>query len=320
MNRKTGRNLIFIVSILIAAVFLSLANGSVKIPLGNLFDDNNRPIIILRMLRILAAAIAGSGLSVAGIVFQAILRNPLAEPYVLGTSSGAGLGAVTAVITGAGVYFVPIYAFIGALGSIILVYSVAKAGSKVPVQSLILSGVIISVALSAILVFLVSFSSNEAIHGMMWWLWGSLEIYDIKLLFIVGVITVICIGISYIFSQDLNAISIGEEEAMHLGVDVEKTKVILLLLTSFLTASIVCVTGIIGFVGLVIPHFMRMIVGPNHKVLIPSSCVFGCAFLVLCDMLGRTVFSPIEIPIGVMTALIGAPVFIILLKNKEKIR
>lgn len=307
-------------AILAVAIAIGLSNGSVSIPLADLFRTANRDILFLRSLRVLAAIMVGSGLAVSGIALQAVLRNPLAEPYLLGTSSGAGLGAVIATVLGLGAVYLPLSAFVGALATVIVVYVIAREGGKIPVQSLILSGVIASLALSGIIVFLVSTSSNEAMHGLMWWLWGSLEIYDIRLLLAVSVIVVISTGAIYVLSQDLNAISIGEEEASHLGVNTEAVKKILLCLTSLVSASLVCVSGIIGFVGLIIPHALRFAVGPNHRILIPCACLGGAAFMIICDTIARTVMAPIEIPIGVITAILGAPIFIILLKTAKRVR
>jgi len=306
--------------ILILAVLLGIIKGSVNIPLGELFFKANQPIIMLRAFRIIVGIIAGMGLAVSGIVLQAILRNCLAEPYLLGTSSGAGLGAVLAIVMGISGVYLPFMAFIGAILSVILVYNLARENNKIPEQSLILSGVIVSVALSAIIIFLISISSNEAFHGATWWLWGSLQVYDFKLLGIVSFIVLAGVAVIYIFSQDLNAISIGEEEALHLGVNIEIIKRVLIIVTSLITASVVCICGIIGFVGLMIPHMMRLVVGPNHKILIPATCLAAAIFMVVCDTLSRTLFPPLEIPIGVITAILGAPVFIFLLKRRQKVR
>lgn len=310
------KKILALLVILFFTILLAVIKGSVNIPLRELFLKNNHPILILRLTRIFVAIIAGSGLAVAGIVLQAILRNALAEPYLLGTSSGAGLGAVIAVMLGVSGLYLPPAAFIGAIVSFVLVYNLARQNNKIPEQSLILSGVIISVAFSAIMVFLISISANEALHGMAWWLWGNLQVFDFRLIFTVSLIVFSGIAVIYLFSQDLNAISIGEEEAMHLGVDVEHVKRILILIASLITASIVCIAGIIGFVGLIVPHMMRLVVGPNHKKLIPATCLAAAIFMVACDLLARTLFSPLEIPIGVITAVVGAPVFMFLLKRK----
>jgi len=319
MNLTVKRNTLILMLVLLFAIVLAAVKGPVDIPLGQILLRDNRQILLLRLSRILLAMITGSGLAAAGIAMQAILKNPLAEPYLLGTSSGAGLGAVVATILGAGAVFLPFAAFIGSVSSVILVYLIAKEGNRIPVQSLILSGVIVSIAMSGLIVFLVSVSAKEGLHGLMWWLWGSLEVYDAGFLFIVSAIVLAGIAAIFVFSQDMNAMSIGDEEAMHLGIKTETVKKILFLVTSLITASLVSISGVIGFVGLIIPHLMRFIVGPNHKTLIPASCLAAAAFMVLCDTLSRTMFAPIEIPIGVITATIGVPVFIVLLKTKQRI-
>jgi len=314
------KRILILFVILFLVIVLGIFKGSVETSFKDLLLKDNQPIVRLRLLRILLAIIAGSGLAVSGIVLQAILRNSLADPYLLGTSSGAGFGAVIAIILGISGVYLPLAAFLGALLSIILVYNLAKENNKIPEQSLILSGVIVSVALSAIIVFLVSISGNEALHEITWWLWGSLAVYDLKLLLIVSTVVAIGIAAIYVFAQDLNAMSIGEEEAIHLGVDIELVKKILILIVSLITASLVCICGIIGFVGLMIPHMMRLVVGPNHKILIPTTCLAAAIFMIACDTLSRTIFPPLEIPIGVITAILGAPTFIFLLKRKQRIK
>jgi iron complex transport system permease protein len=313
------RNLLILFLLLCAAIIFALVKGAVNIPLVDLLLRDNQAIFNLRLLRIAAAILVGSGLAVSGIALQAILRNPLAEPYLLGTSSGAGLTAVIAVILGVSRIYMPLAAFLGAVLSILIVYSLAKERGVIADKSLILSGVIISVAFSSVIVFLVSLFGNEAMHEMNWWLWGSLQVYDYKLLLLVALPVILGICLIYFFAQDLNAISMGEEEAMHLGIDTQNIKKIIILVTALITASLICICGIIGFVGLIIPHMMRLVVGPNHKVLIPTTCLAASVFMVFCDLFSRTLFSPLEIPIGVITAMIGAPVFIVLLKKGKRI-
>lgn len=318
MNKRLPRKILILFLILITGIILGVLNGSSDIPSSQLLLRENQPILYLRLLRIFAAVVIGAGLAVSGIVLQAILRNPLAEPYLLGTSSGAGLGAVVALILGISRIYLPLAAFLGAVLSIILVYNLAKQNNRIRDESLILSGVIVSVAFSAIIVFLVSTSGNETLQGLSWWLWGSLQVYDFNLLFIVSLIVLLGICAIYVFAQDLNAISIGAEEAMHLGIDVELTKKILILITSLITASLVSLCGVIGFVGLLMPHLVRMLSGPNHKTLIPLACLAAAIFMVACDILSRVIYPPLEIPIGVITAILGAPVFIILLRRSQK--
>ncbi len=306
--------------VLLASVILGISKGSVNLTIPQLFYLENRPILLLRILRIIAAVVAGSGLAVCGIALQAILRNPLAEPYLLGTSSGAGFGAVVALILGVFNIYLPLAAFIGALLTVILVYTLAKQNHKITTQSLILCGVVISIALSGIVVFLVTFFDNKALHSLLWWLWGSLQVYDLKLLGTVSAIVTIGILLIYFLAQDLNALSFDEESAIHLGIKTETIKKFLFFATSLITAAVVCICGIIGFVGLIIPHAMRFFVGPNHKILIPAACLAASSFMIFCDLLSRTLMPPTEIPIGVMTACIGAPVFIVLLKTKGTTR
>lgn len=308
------------VILLVVAILWGILKGAVDISFRDLFLPENQPIVILRLMRIALSIVAGSGLAVSGIVLQAIMRNSLAEPYLLGTSSGAGLGAVIAIIIGVSWATIPVFAFIGAIFSLVLVYNLARQNGRIPEQSLILSGVVVSIALSAIIVFMISISGSEVLHGATWWLWGNLQVYDLKFLIMVSVTVFFGIAAIYIFFQDLNAISIGEEEAIHLGVNVNQVKRILIVLASLVTASIVSVCGIIGFVGLMIPHMMRLVVGPNHKVLIPATCLAAAIFMVFSDTLARTLLPPLEIPIGVITAAVGAPIFIILLKRSQRVK
>ncbi len=313
------RNVI-LTAILLATILLSLIKGSTHIPLKELFLPDNIQILSLRFSRIILAITAGCGLAVSGIALQAILRNPLAEPYLLGTSSGAGLGVLIAIVVGLSRIYLPLAAFTGAIFSITVVYHLSKEHNKISEQSLILSGVIISITCSAILVLLLSVSSNETLHGLTWWLWGSLQVYNFKLLIIIMAIVFPSVLAIFIFSQDLNAMSIGEEQAHHLGIETHKLKIQLLALTALITASLVSVCGVIGFVGLIVPHTMRMIVGPNHKILIPATCFGASIFMILCDLCARAILPPVEIPIGVITAIFGAPIFIFLLKKRQRVK
>lgn len=312
------KKLLLLFLLLCLSVLIGLIKGAVNIPLSDLLLKENQQILNMRILRIIAAILCGSGLAVSGIALQAILRNPLAEPYLLGTSSGAGLAAVIAILIGVSTLYLPLAAFLGAIFSIILVYNVARERGRLSDKSLILSGVIISIVSSSLIVFLVSLSGNLAIHEMTWWLWGSLQVYDARLISVVAIPVALGIAAIYIFAQDLNAISLGEEEATHLGIDTQNIKKLLILITAFITASLICVCGIIGFVGLIVPHMMRRLCGPNHKSLIPLTILAASTFMVICDLISRTLFSPVEIPIGVITSIVGAPIFVILLKKGVK--
>lgn len=320
MRSAFGKKMLVLAILLVAAAVWGVVAGQANIPFSELFLEKNRQILLLRLARILLAMAAGSGLAALGVALQAVLRNPLAEPYLLGTSSGAGLGAVMAIVLGLSRVFIPFAAFLGTIVSIIFVYAIGRRGNKIPVQSMILAGVIVSMAFSAIIAFVVSISGSSTLNGIMWWLWGSLQVYDIKLLFIVIGLVIIGVSVIYVFSQDLNAIAIGEETATHLGINIEAVKKIIFFATAIVTGGLVSICGIIGFVGLIIPHAARLLVGPNHRSLIPAACLGAAAFMIACDTVSRVLFPPMEIPIGVITTIIGAPIFIILLKRSQQAR
>jgi len=318
----TKNNLVIILLLIgfFASIFIGLSYGPADLSLTELFSHNNFDILRLRMMRVLLGIVAGAGLAAAGCILQAVLKNPLAEPYILGISSGSTLGAGLAIICGISSQVQPLIAFIGALIATMLVVYLARANGAISIHSLILLGVIIGTVLSGIATFLISISSSQALHGIIWWLLGNLQIYDIKLLMTVSILVLTSIAVGWIFSQDLNAISIGEEEAKHLGIDIETIKVILIIICSLITGAIVSACGIIGFVGLIIPHGIRLIVGNNHRIVIPAACLAGSIFIVICDLISRAIMPPVEIPIGVITAVIGGPLFIILLKKYQRIR
>ena len=308
----------FLVAVLAGACFLSLFAGAVRIPLDEMFESG---IIRLRVARILLAVVVGAGLSVAGAVFQALLRNPLAEPYILGVSSGAGLGAASAIVLGIGamsVWSVPAMAFVGSVLTILIVYRLAsEPNGVVPVYTLLLAGVIVNAALSSVLMFIVSSSSSNELHNVVWWLLGNLQIFDWRLLQLVSLVILSCLFVVGMMSHKLNIITLGEEPASHLGLNVEATKKIFFLLASLMTASAVAACGLIGFVGLIIPHCVRLAIGPDHRRLVLASALAGSVFLVLADSFARTVIAPTEIPIGVVTTFIGGPFFLFLLKRKK---
>lgn len=317
--------IIILFILLLIAIPISVFVGMVWISPTDLINARGLDIIKLRSLRVALGFICGASLSVAGCVFQGLLRNPLAEPYVLGVSSGAALGAVSCIALGLsggwfGVGLLPLMAFLGAILTMILVYNIAKTDGQIPIPSLLLSGVIVGAVFASLLMFIVSTSQSEALHSVIWWLLGNLEIFDVNLLIMVGAIASICIGACYLFWRDLNIITLGEEPAIHLGIEVQSLRRILFILASLLTAASVSASGLIGFVGLIVPHTMRLIVGPNHRVLIPSSVLAGGLFLILSDLFARTVIPPAGVPIGVITALIGGPFFILLLKRKRKVQ
>jgi iron complex transport system permease protein len=279
-------------ALLAAICLLSMFAGAVWVGPGELLASS---ILRLRAARIVLAVAAGAGLSVAGVVFQAILRNPLAEPYLLGVSSGAGLGAALAIVSGLASladWALPGAAFAGALGSLVLVCVVAQAsGAAHQVQTLLLAGVVVSAVLGSVLMFLVSTASNENLHGVVWWLLGNLQVFNVRLLQIVS--------------------------AAHLGLSPSHSRRWLLLLASLMAGATVAACGLIGFVGLMVPHAIRRFTGPDHRRLVPASALAGAAFLVAADSVARTATAPVEIPIGVVTALLGGPFFLFLLMRRK---
>ena len=303
---------------LVVACLVSLFAGAVPLPADDVWHSG---IFRLRLARTALGVVAGAGLSAAGVIFQAILRNPLAEPYVLGVSSGAGLGAALAIVLGlsaAGAWTLPATAFAGALGTILLVYALARTPSgTAPVQTLLLSGVVVSAVLGSILMFVVSVAPSEKLHSVIWWLLGNLQVFDWGLLRIVSAVVAAGLAVSVLFARDLNLMALGEEPAAHLGLDVEWTKKLFFLLASLMTGATVAACGLIGFVGLIVPHTVRLVAGPDHRRLVTASALAGAAFLVLADSVARTIIAPREVPIGVITAMLGGPFFLGLLRKRK---
>ncbi len=328
MKNSIFNKIILITLILIFFTLFSVTIGSVKIPLkdvisilsGKSVDDSLKVIVLrLRMPRIVMAIIAGGTLSVIGASLQALFRNPLADPYIIGISSGAALGATSTFflerITGKFfVFYLPFFSFFGALLTMFLVYRISLVGVKVIIENLLLSGIIVGFIASALITLIIAFAGRE-VHDILFWLMGDLSHTTWQQIFII--IGPIVFGVTYILrlSQDLNAMSLGEEVAYNLGINPERLKRSVFFISSFLIGAIVSFSGIIGFVGLIIPHIIRLMVGSDHKVVLPASILMGSTFLLLCDDIARTVIAPRELPIGVITSLIGAPVFIYLLKR-----
>jgi len=285
--------------------------------------DDSLGIIIwqLRIPRLIMAMLTGMTLAGVGGAFQGILRNPLADPYILGVSAGAALGACTGIALQytTGLYLInllPLFALVGAFVSISLVYLLSRKKSHFPMTDLLLAGVAVNFFFSALITLLLAISNRE-IHSMIFWLMGDLSNANWQK--ISWVFLPVFIGsLLLIFSSlELNAMALGEEEALHLGIQTEKLRLKIFLIGSIMIAIVVSFTGLIGFVGLVIPHIARLLVGPDHRVMLPVSALIGAAFLILCDTIARTIIAPTEIPIGAITAIIGAPLFIHLLKRRN---
>jgi iron complex transport system permease protein len=279
-------------------------------------------ILQLRVARILMAVVAGAGLSVAGVIFQAVFRNPLAEPYLLGVSSGAGLGAAVAILLNLsilGMWTIPGLAFAAALGTILLVYGLARDRSgATPIHTLLLSGVMVNAVFGSALMLLLTLSNVDKLRNIIFWLWGDLQVNDWALLRAAAIVVALGLIVTTLLSRELNVITLGEEPAAHLGLNVERTKRLFLLLAALMTGATVAACGLIGFVGLIVPHSVRMVIGPDHRRLVPATALAGATFLVLADGYARIAMAAQDIPIGVVTALLGGPFFFVLLRRKRR--
>jgi len=316
---KLFRKLSVLLLVLAGVVLLSLYIGPAGSELGIMLK--------IRLPRILLGVLVGGTLAMSGTVFQGILRNPLADPYILGTSTGGALGASVGLLLISSFKFasailIPLMAFAGSFLTTFLVYVLSRRGGRVPRETLLLSGVIVGTLFGAIIMFLMTWAEKE-LHEILYVLMGFLGIIwtGETVLMVVTVMVMVALGgfIIYYHSRDLNLLSLGEEEAFSLGVDVERTKIILFFSASLVTGAVVSVSGLIGFVGLVVPHIIRMATGSDNRVLLPASFIAGASLLVIADTVARSVFLQ-EIPVGVVTAIFGTPFFIYLLRREGSTR
>jgi iron complex transport system permease protein len=273
----------------------------------------------LRLPRIALGIVVGASLSTAGAGFQALLRNPLADPYVLGVSSGAALGAILSLIVAPHVPgALQLAAFAGAAGTIGAVYFLGRRGGQLDSGTLLLAGIVTASFLSAVIMFLMTTLSGRDLRGMAFWLMGDLATppaVDSRWLYLV---LIVAVGSIYTTASDLNLILTGEQEARHLGVNVYRVKLVVYVAASVLTGLAVSVSGAIGYVGLLVPHVMRMMFGSDYRLLIPTSAIGGAIIILVADTLARTIVAPTELPVGAMTAIAGAPVFIYLMRRRVR--
>jgi len=278
--------------------------------------------MVARLPRVLFGALVGGALAMAGVLFQAILRNSLADPFTLGVSAGSSLGAFVAIWLGLeavvwGIQVVSVAAFIGAFLTILLVFFIARTGSGIPTFTLILAGVTLNFICGAVMMFIHYAANFNQGYLMTRWTMGALDTADLRIVLWAAPFVIGCLfGLMWLAGQ-LNPLAAGEEWAASRGVDVRRVKRIAYFIGSILTGAVSAFSGPIGFVGLIVPHTVRLLAGPDHRILIPASFFLGSAFLVLCDTAARTLFAPTEIPAGVITALLGGPFFIVLLKNRR---
>jgi len=322
---------------LLAAMLLCICVGSVSLPLKDTMvtlwnalwglpvpQGISKSIILsVRLPRILCVALIGASLSLCGAAMQGLLRNPLADGSTLGVSAGASLGAVLALAFGVSIPFLPyggtmgmamLFAFLSLSLILFLAYTLDRSLST---NSIILIGVIFSMFVSSLMSLVIAFS-GEQLKSITFWTMGSMSSSNYTYAAILAFALAICASIVLHYARELNAFAVGEDNARHIGVNVRKVKLIILITISILIGVCVSIGGTIGFVGLVVPHMARMITGPNHKRLLPASLFFGAIFLLLADLVGRTLLSPIELPIGVVTSLVGSVMFVIIFYRTRK--
>jgi iron complex transport system permease protein len=329
--------------LMLAVMLVAVSFGSTFIPISSIAQillngtglfhftrhwDPSAEVIVwqVRMPVVVGAGLVGAGLAIAGVLFQGMLRNPLADPFLIGTSSGAALGAAIGFVlpfdTVYGSFFplTTLLAFVGAMVTVFFVYLIARTDGYTPVVTLLLAGVVVNAVLVAFQTIVLTLSPHAqfGIQALFNWLSGGVTVTSWPPIAVVATIIIGGITFSFSLSGVLDAFALGEESAAHLGLHVERRKVLIIIVGSLLTAAAVSISGLIGFVGLVTPHMMRLLLGPNHRLLLPTSALSGAIFLMVADLLARIVIAPAVLPVGVFTALVGAPFFLFLLRNMKR--
>ncbi|WP_040950383.1 FecCD family ABC transporter permease [Gorillibacterium massiliense] len=327
--------------LLLLSVVVSLSLGSARVPLKEVWDillhrlpfigdlfpsggwkpENEVIVALVRLPRVVLAMLVGASLAVAGAGFQGVLRNPLADPYTLGVASGSSVGAAFVILFGMqslwGMWAVPFAAFVMGLLTLVIVYFLSGRSGRLRIETIILSGVIVQAFFGSFVSLMVSLSRN-VVNEIVFWLMGSVAMRGWEYSRLVAPFLIVVTVVLVAFSRALNLFTLGEKQAEHMGVNVQVTKLVVLGASSLLTAAVVSVSGVIGFVGLIVPHLVRLFAGPDHKLLIPLSAIVGGIYVVWADTLARLVLSGQEIPLGVVTALVGAPFFVYLLKKRDR--
>jgi iron complex transport system permease protein len=332
-----------LIGLLFVSIVLAVSFGSTPIPLTAIMQillngtglfhftrhwDPAAELIVwqVRMPLVAGDALVGAALAVAGTLFQGMLRNPLADPFLIGTSSGAALGAAIAFVlpldTIYGAFFplTPVLAFIGALLTVLLVYAIARTNGRTPVVTLLLAGVVLNAVMTALqtLILTIFPRAQFGLQALFNWLSGGVAVTGWPPVTLVGAFVLVGIICAVGLAGVLDVFALGEESAAYLGLNVEWLKFIVVVVASLLTAAAVSISGLIGFIGLVTPHVMRLLLGPGHRLLVVSSALGGAIFLVLADLLARVIIAPATLPVGVFTALVGAPFFLMLLRNSKR--
>jgi iron complex transport system permease protein len=325
--------LILCMALLAVVMFVCSLIGTQKISLGSVLDgpgstpgaNTDYDIYArVRIPRIILAALVGAALAASGVVLQAVLRNPLAEPYILGISSGAALGVITAVFLGAGItarlggISISAFAFLFAMATCWLVWLVGHLAGGSGITSLLLAGVVVNAFFSAVIMLLTSLIDSQQLRTIIFWLMGNIGEKDFSTLLASAIFIVAGIFGLFAICQKLNVLTFGTGDAQSLGVNPRTVIFAAFALASFITAVAVSLSGLVGFVGLIVPHSVRLVLGPDHRQLLPASAFVGAAFVVICDTIARVIIAPAQFPVGVITAVIGGPVFLLLLARYSK--
>ncbi len=319
---------ILLLLVLLVIIFLGISIGSTgggfKVVVQSLWNEGqadttlNTIVWRIRFPRVLLAVLVGATLSLGGLVFQALLRNPLAEPYILGISGGSAIGAIIGILMGLSRFpGVSLTAFMGSAAILVLLLVMSSGQTILKKDTLLLSGVMVNAFCAAIIMFLVSITQDARLHNIIFWLMGDLSLTDMRQVAILALTLLPCFVLLFWLSHPMNLLLMGKEMAQSMGVNIKIVMALLLVSTSFMVSATVSQSGLIGFVGLVMPHLLRLLLGPDHRVLVPACVLGGGAYMIFCDLLARILPQQGEMPAGVITALIGAPLFIFLLKRSR---
>ena len=327
---KQGIGILVLFILLILSILLALSVGEINFSIKELIEISRNKTGIeytiisnIRFPRILLGLSVGGALSLAGVILQGVYRNPLVEPYTLGISGGAALGVAITIVFNLnmvlGLYMLPLSGFLGAISTVFIVYALAISKNRFNINKMLLIGVMISFISSSSMMFLLSTTTAENLHSIVFWIMGSLDEPNMLLVKSVFYASITGLCITYLFANPLNALRLGESKAKHLGVNTGFTIRVLFITASILTGISVSVAGVIGFVGLIIPHLLRQVVGSDYRILLLASFLGGSIFVIVCDIISRTIIAPNELPIGVITGMIGGLVFIaVISKSKFK--
>ncbi len=331
MNNKYLKHtigILLLIVLLVLSIVLALSVGEINFSAAELIEVfcsktgiEYTILSSIRIPRILLGLAVGGALSLSGVILQGVYRNPLVEPYTLGISGGAALGVAITIVFGLntifGVYMLPASGFVGAVSTIFVVYFLAIGKNHFSINKMLLIGVMISFMASSAMMFLMSTTTTENLHSIVFWIMGSLDEPNFILVKTVFYASIIGLIVSYLFANSLNALRLGQSKAKHLGINTTFTIRALFIIASVLTGISVSVAGVIGFVGLVIPHLLRMVFGSDYRILLLTSFLGGSIFIIICDIIARTIIAPNELPIGVITGIIGGFVFIIVISKAK---